>query len=146
MARGGGETAMEQPVKRRGWWARNWTWCVPVGVLAVLAALAGFIALVLSLVFGVMTSSDVYREALALAQEHPEVSAALGTPVEGGRLVSGSIRVSGSSGEADLSIPISGPDGRGRLLVVASRSAEGWTYSVLQAEFDQGRKRVSLLE
>ncbi len=70
-------------------WARHWTWLVPAGCLTVLAGAAGFIALIVSLVFGLLKSATPYREALAKAQRDPVVIGRLGTPIEAGFLVSG---------------------------------------------------------
>ncbi len=51
--------------QNKNWWGRNWKWVVPVGCLVPLALCAGFITLIVSLVFGMMKSSDAYKEALA---------------------------------------------------------------------------------
>jgi TonB family protein len=73
----------------------------------------------------------------------------LGTPIEAGWFVTGSIATSGSGSHADLSIPISGPKGSGTLHVVALKSpfsAESgdWKITVLEAKVD-GRSDVITL-
>ena len=52
-----------------------------------------------------MKSSDVYREALARAQQHPQVQAALGTPVEDGWWMAGQINIQNDTGNANITIP-----------------------------------------
>jgi hypothetical protein len=69
---------------------------------------------------------------------------ALGEPIEPGWYMSGSINVSGSSGEADIMIPISGPRGTGRIYAVATKSAGRWSYEILEVEIDGQPERIDL--
>lgn len=136
---------MNQPQKQN-WWNRNWKWFVPVGCLGTLIVIAGFFVGVCLLVFGLAKSSYAYKDALAKAKSHPAVQETLGTPIEEGLFVTGSINTSGPSGRADLAIPISGPRGKGTIYVVASKSAGQWTYSTLVVEIKDTRQRIDLLE
>ena len=71
---------------------------------------------------------------------------ALGEPVEAGLLVSGSVSIEGSSGEADLAIPISGPKGSGTVFVVGARQTGEWKLSTLEVEINSSGERIDLLE
>jgi uncharacterized integral membrane protein len=133
-------------VKSRSWWQRNWKWFVPVCCLGVLALIAAFIVLIATIVFGMIKSTDVYKDALATAQTHPAVVQALGSPIEAGIFVMGSINISGSSGQADLAIPISGPNGKGTIYAVASKHAGQWTFSRLVVEIKATKERIDLIE
>jgi hypothetical protein len=130
----------------RGWWSRNWKWFVPVscltGVLGMVAVCGG---LMLAL-FGVMKSSWAYTEGLDLARHNKAVVAKLGEPIEGGRMVSGSVNVSGSSGHANLAIPLSGPRGSGVLYVVAHKVADKWRWASAEVEITGAGQRIDLLE
>ena len=130
---------------RPGWWKRNWQWFVPVGCVSVLMLFATFAASVALIVFGAMKSMDVYKSALARAEEHPSVIEALGSPVKAGFLVSGNTNVNGASGEANLSIPISGPKGKGKIYVAATKSLGQWHYSGLVVEIEKNHQRIDLL-
>ena len=134
------------PEKTATWWQRNWKWFVPVGCLGLLAIFTGFVALIVTIVFGVIKSSDVYQEALARAKTDPAVEMALGTPIEQGLLVMGNINVSGSSAEADLAIPISGPDDEATIYAVAEKSAGRWIFSTLVVEIKTTGDRIDLME
>lgn len=127
------------------WWARNWKWLVPAGCLTGVAGLAGFIALLVSLVFGLIKSSTPYQQALAKAQQDPVVISRLGTPIKGGLLVSGSVNLSGGTGQANLAIPLQGPRGSGTLYVEARQSAGTWTYSTLTVRPDGAGEPINLL-
>src|SRR5262245_45010981 len=122
---------MDQP-QRRTWWSRNWKWTVPLGCLTVLLSCGGLVILIFTLAFGVIKSSDVYTDALVKAKADNQVKALLGEPLEPGFWVTGKIEVSGSSGSADLSIPLSGPKGSATLCVVAKKSAGKWAYTTLE--------------
>ncbi|MNC89987.1 Cytochrome oxidase complex assembly protein 1 [compost metagenome] len=90
-------------------------------------------------------SSDAYQEALSRAKASPAVISALGSPVKEGFYVSGSINVSGPSGDAKLAIPVSGPKGEGTIYLEARKSADVWSYSVLVVRVTQTRQRIDLL-
>jgi hypothetical protein len=131
---------------RPNWWKRNWKWFVPVTVVTLamfFVALVGSIALI---VFSAIKSTDVYKEALTRAKAHPAVIEAIGLPITEGFLVSGNTSVNGASGEANLSIPISGPKGKATIYVAATKSLGQWNYSGLVAEIEKTHKRINLLQ
>lgn len=134
------------PPSPPGWWSRNYKWFVPVGCLTIILLFAGFIALIFGIVVGSMKSSDAYKMALAKAQQNPVVQQRLGTPIEAGSFVSGSINTSGTSGKADLTIPISGPKGKGEIYVDATKFAGEWRFNQLEVGFDGDPQRVDLLQ
>src|SRR4051794_33608128 len=98
------EPAQQQP---KSWMARNCLWLVPVGCLGLLALGALFIGGILTVTMGSIKSTDAYRESLARARANPEVRAALGEPIAPGWFVQGKVNVSGPTGDADLSVPLS---------------------------------------
>lgn len=134
-----------QPQPRPGWWNRNWKWFVPTGCclvpLVIGACFAAFLVLV---VFSALKQSDAYKIAVARAKADSRVMAALGTPIEEGWYLSGKTNVNGSSGDADISIPISGPKGKGTIYAVATKSAGEWTYSKLQVKIDRTGETIDL--
>src|SRR5438034_3360727 len=108
------------PTPRGNWWKRNWKWFVPLGCFSIAVLFVVFVGSVVLIVFSAVKSSDVYKDALARAKTHPAVIEALGSPVTEGFLVSGNTNVNGASGEANLSIPVSGPKGKGTIYVARS--------------------------
>jgi hypothetical protein len=104
------------------------------------------VASVVLIAFSAMKSTDVYKDALARAKSHPSVIEALGSPITDGFLVSGNTNVNGASGEANLSIPISGPKGKGTIYVAATKSLGRWNYSGLTIEIAKTRQRIDLLQ
>jgi hypothetical protein len=102
-------------VVRKGWFARNWKWFVPTFLIAFF----GLPLALIGTVFAAMKNSDVAKESLLRAQKNVALVQKVGTPIQAGWLVSGSINVSTTSGDADLAVPISGPKGQGKIYVTA---------------------------
>ncbi len=132
------------PQPRPGWWSRNWKWFVPAGCLTFFFMIVAFVAIIFFVVFAAMKQSDVYKTALARAKSDPKVVEALGSPIDDGFFCSGNTHVNGASGNADLSIPISGPKGKGTVYVVAEKSAGQWTYSKMVVEIEKTKERIDL--
>lgn len=128
------------------WWQRNWKWMVPVGCTGMIAlivlAIGGFLMLVMS----VMKSSDAYDQAMVAARAHPALQQALGEPIEDGFFPRGNISLEGSSGQADLTIPLTGPEGEATLYVIAEKRAGQWRFLTLEAELASDGQRVDLLQ
>jgi Cytochrome oxidase complex assembly protein 1 len=118
--------------QRRNRWYNNWKVIVPVvtGILLLLAAL--FVFGILSLVYSMFHNSEPYTVAIRSANQSPAVALEIGTPVHVGWSVSGSIHYTNADGDVDLSIPISGPKGRGRILVAGKKRSGHWTYETLE--------------
>ncbi len=117
---------------------------MPVGCLSFLAVVVAFFTLLVLVVFGAMRSTDVYKEALARAQGSAEVTAALGSPLKEGWFLSGKTNVEGSSGDADLAIPITGPKGSGTIYAVARKTAGQWEYTRLEVAVKETGQRIVL--
>jgi len=112
---------------------------VPVLLIAL------FIGGIVTLVFGMIKSSEPYQHALAAASHNARVTTELGEPVEPGWLASGNINESGAAGEANLAIPLNGKLRHGTVFVVARKSAGIWRYERLEVEIDGRPDRINLL-
>ena len=107
---------------------------------------AGFFFFIIAIVFGAMKSSDAYKMALARAKADPRVVSALGSPISDGFFPMGKTNVSGTSGQADMTVSLSGPKGKGTLYFVASKFAGQWTFSKLMVEITDTGQRIDLIE
>jgi hypothetical protein len=103
----------------------------------------------LTFLFQAIKSSHPYQDAVARARADQRVTQALGSPIEAYFYVSGNFSVSDSGGtsvqEADLAIPIYGPDGEGTLRVVGKKTGADWTYTVLQVSILEKQQIIDLL-
>jgi hypothetical protein len=131
---------------QKNWFGRNWKWFVPVASLAVIVLFAAFIAAVFGLVEASFQSSSVYTQALARARANPQVSGQIGLPLKAGWFTTGNLNIDNDDGNADLVIPISGPKGKGKIYVVAKKTADVWRYETLEVEVNGQPDRILLLQ
>ena len=94
-----------------------------------MAGVVAFVAFIVFVVFASMRSAQPYKDGLAHAQSDPRVRQALGTPVEPGWFLSGSINTKNRSGDCDIDIPISGPKQSATLHVIGTKEEGRWSYS-----------------
>jgi hypothetical protein len=105
-----------------------WVW-VGIGCGVLVVGIVAFLAFIVFVVFASMRSATPYKDGLARAQADPRVLEALGSPIEPGWFMSGSISTSGQSGNCDIDIPLKGSRQKGSLHVVGTREGGRWTYS-----------------
>ena len=133
---------------RKGWLARNWLWSLPVGCLVLFGICGGLIGFVAYIGFGVIKSSAPYTDAVNKAKADPAVQAALGNPVEPGWMINGSVNTMNNngtkSGDADLTVPLSGPKGSGHVHVVGKIVNNQWEYSTMEVTIDSGGQKIDL--
>ena len=116
------------------------------GCLTLIVLLGAFAVGMMFFVFGTIKNTDVVANAIKQSQSSPQVQAALGTPIETGWWISGSVNISNGAGRADISGPISGPKGDGTLILKATKSAGGsWEYSQMEVQVTNGAT-INLLE
>jgi hypothetical protein len=102
-------------------------------------------AAIAMLVVGMFRNSEVVQQAMERAATDPELVQELGTPLKAGYLISGNLQTSGSSGTADLLIPISGPKGSGSMVLVAVKSGGTWTFTTLKVSLSEAEEQLNLL-
>ena len=122
------------PAKSSGCWKALAIGCSIILVLGIAAVIA-FVVLIVN----VAKRSDVYREAFARASSDTRVIERLGTPIEKGWWVIGSVHIDNSEGEANLDFPISGPKGSARVHAVATFDGN-WKYTTLIVRPEGGRE------
>jgi hypothetical protein len=135
-----------EPEAKGNWWTRNWKWFVPTGCLTIVILFVAFVGSIVIIVFSAIKSTDPYKDAFAKAKMHLAVIEALGSPIKEGFFVSGNTNVNGAAGEANLSISISGPKGKGTIYVKAKKSLGRWSYSDLVVEIQKTGHRIDLLK
>jgi hypothetical protein len=131
---------------RKSWFKRNWKWFVPACCLFIFLLIAGGIGGILAIVEGSLKQSGAYTQALAQAQANPQVIGLIGQPVTPGFFVSGSVNVNGDSGDANISIPVSGPKGKGTVYAEAKKIAGQWQFQTLLFGVDGQTDRIDLLQ
>ena len=125
--------------------SKNCLWLASLGCLGSLVVLGGGIVGIVFVAISFLRSNAATQGALERLQAHPQAVEALGEPITMGWQLSGNINISGPSGDADLSIPVSGPRGAGTLYVEAEKQAGEWEYQVLELAIDGSSERIDLL-
>ncbi len=126
------------------WWSRNCLWVVPVVVITPVLICGGLLTLLFSVGFSALKHEWFYEQAVARARANAEVTAMLGTPIDAGFPV-GSINRRGRWGHADVTIRISGPDGKGTLYVIAAKSDDQWSFSTLEVAIHPTGELIDLM-
>jgi hypothetical protein len=121
-----------------------WVW-VGCGCTLALVAVLAFAGTIAYVVFTAMHSSTPYKDAMARAGSDARVQESLGTPLEAGWFVSGTINKQNQGGNCDLSIPLIGPKQEGELRVTGTRNDGRWSYTSMTVTPDTGPP-IDLLE
>lgn len=130
---------------QRSAWGNPWLWggvgcclgCVALPVLLVTVLGVG--------IAGIFSSSGVFDAAMERARANPEVVEALGEPIERGWLIHGEVNISTDSGHADLSVPIHGPRGRGKLYLLGDKVNGEWVFERLEVRVEGREEPIDLL-
>jgi hypothetical protein len=130
---------------RRGWLEQHPRWKIPAGCLILILLLAGFATVVLTAITTSFHNSEVYKQATVRATENSQVLAALGEPIQFAWIVSGQLNVNGSTGSANLAIPISGSRARGTIHAVAYKSGGVWRFTQLDVSLAGSSASIDLL-
>lgn len=133
-----------EPMKK-SWLERNPLWKIPLGCLTLFVLIAAFAIILITVITSSFRHSDVYKQAIAQAAANPQVRERIGEPIKPDWLISGEINVSGSSGKANLVIPISGPRGRGSIHAVAQKSGGIWQFTYLEVDAANHSASIDLL-
>lgn len=128
------------------WARRHRRWLIPAGCLGLVVAAVAWGVFIVFFILAGMKTSGVYQGAVAAVTASPRALAVLGEPIEPGWWLMGSIDVSGPSGKADVALPVSGPEGSGKLYVIGSKRAGRWTLELLELEVEGRDGRIDLLD
>ena len=122
------------------WFQRHWKGVVIAIVGLVVASILALVAGIVGLVLWSMRQSDVYRMAMERARKNPEAVQQLGTPIEPGWLVSGSVNIENDAGTANLTIPIHGPRQQAKMYLDARKRMGEWTFNSLVVKTAAGEE------
>lgn len=137
---------MEEQIKRKGWFSRNWKWAVPTGGCLLIIVL--FVSFAGTLIWGItsmMSDSQAYIDAMGKAQTNTTVIERIGEPIETNGMINGNINYSNGYGHAALTIPIKGPKGEATISVEGGGVEENWTYETMDVYISESGEIINLL-
>jgi len=135
---------LPQPLQR-GWLEHHPLWKIPLGFLIVILLTGGTGIGAISIAMVSIRHSEVYQQAMSRASQSAEVQSKIGEPLTTAWFISGELHVNGSAGSANLSIPVSGPKGKGTIRVIAFKNAGIWSFSCLQFHVAGAPYSINLL-
>jgi hypothetical protein len=131
---------MPQPAQQQTWFQRHWKAVVITILVLVVASILAMVGGIVGLVMWSIRQSDVFRMAMERARQNPQVVQQLGTPIEPGWLVSGSIQLENDAGTANLTIPIHGPSQKAKMYLDARKRMGEWTFNSLVVKTASGEE------
>ncbi|WP_158655194.1 cytochrome c oxidase assembly factor Coa1 family protein [Flavivirga eckloniae] len=136
-----------EEVKRKSWFGRNWPWVLPVGgcLTIIVLFILGFGAIFFG-VTKILGSSEPYKYAIDQVSKNTEAIAILGKPIEADGIMNGKISIKNDGGEADFEIPIVGPNGTAKVIVIANKTDGEWFYEKLYVIIKETNEEINLLD
>jgi len=113
-------------------------------VIGIVVLCIGCFSIFMVIIFSLLRSSEAYRMAVEAAKNHPTAQQVLGVPIQDGVFTTGSVSESGSTGSADLEIPLNGSNQSGTLYVTAVKEENTWRLTSLLLEV--GGQEYQLLQ
>jgi hypothetical protein len=138
---------MDEIVPQKSWFSRNWPWAVPLGGCLTIILL--FIFGVGAAIFGVskaLSGSQPYKDGVNEASHNKYVIEALGEPVETNGIMNGNISIHNNVGEADISIPLKGPNGNATVYVTGQKVDGKWNYQEMYVIISETEEHIDLLD
>ena len=120
------------------WFQRHWKGLVVAIIGLIVVACIALVVSIVGLVMWSIRQSDVFRMAMTKARQNPAVVHSLGTPIDPGWVVSGSINLENDAGTANLAIPIHGPRQKAKMYLDARKRMGEWTFISLTVKTDDG--------
>ena len=122
------------------WLHRHWKGLAGTLLTLVVVGVLALVAGVVALVMWSIRQSDVLHLAMEQARRNPSVVEQLGTPINPGWLISGSMHIENDAGTADFTVPIKGPRQEAKLHLDARKRMGEWTFNTLTVTTDSGRQ------
>lgn len=94
---------------------------------------------------GNMLKGEAFEQSLTAISQHADVVAVIGEPIEAGYFVTGSIRTSGSNGEAYLQYSLSGPKGEAEAYVQAYKDMDVWVLHNVIVHWPESDTRIQVV-
>ncbi|MBF0597753.1 cytochrome c oxidase assembly factor Coa1 family protein [Faecalibacter rhinopitheci] len=135
-----------QLVKPESWFTRNWKWALPLGCLSTIGLFVVGIIL-----FGIIGFSkifngnnDVKSKAIDLINNEQVIVQQLGSPIDSNGMMQGAISTTNDGGNADISVPLKGPNGTGTTFIKAVKVNDEWNYERIAVQIDKTNEIIEI--
>ncbi len=121
-------------------------WAIPLGCLGVLVICGGIGGSAWFFGMNYLKESAPYKTATTLAQNNPQVQEILGDNIQPGWAIQGKMAIENNDGSVDMSIPLTGSKGSGRVHIRGTAVGDEWHYDEIYFTSDSGQDRIDLIE
>jgi hypothetical protein len=121
---------------------KKWAW-------AGLGIILGFTLIIIfsiGITFSSMSNMEIVDDTMSIINSNYIATSKLGTPIEKGLFISGSISISGPSGSADLAIPLEGPKGKGMVYLKSTKDMGSWNIDRLVLKIEDTEEIIELVD
>jgi Cytochrome oxidase complex assembly protein 1 len=95
---------------------------------------------------GKILKGEAFDKSLSVISANEKVIELIGTPIEAGYFVMGSIQTSGPDGEASLQYSVVGPKGSADVYVLAFKKMEKWSLDEVVVYSKEFEKRIQVVK
>ena len=142
---------MNELVRHKSWWKRNWKWLtILAGLFSIIFYMISTseVGEVISESFKAYSDPDLTENATILAQSNNEVKELLGTlkPIDKFAILEGRVEYFKDNSSVDISVRVKGDKGRGRMRIYANRIRDEWEYKEIYIGIKKPKKTIMILE
>jgi hypothetical protein len=140
---------MNELTSKKPWLNRNWKWLIPLLVLfSGIAMVLSFAGNEITGVVAVYAESEIYQDAVEIANKNEEVKQKLGDlkPIDILAIAEGVVKYSNNNNTVAISVRVKGSKGRGKIDISANRKENKWEYKRIQIRIKRPKETVKILE
>lgn len=136
-----------QNIKDRSWLSRNWPWVLPIGgCLTVILIIVISIGILFFGLFKTINDSAPVKYTIERVEKNDEARQILGYNIEIYGMFNGNLSLNDDGGRVDISIPIKGDKGYGKLIVKGEKYDGEWVYEDLYIIIKGSTEKINLLD
>ncbi len=129
------------------WFKYNWKWALPMVALGIFVPVTSFIFVTIILIsYLTVRTSTIYKQAMVAVRTDDRIVELIGSPIQPGLFVLGTISRRTSGTMVNLTIPLYGPEGKATAFAVAAKTEGNWDFTTLQVQVKSRQAHVDLLK
>ena len=129
------------------WLKYNWKWALPMIALGIFVPVTSciFVTIILISYLAVRTST-IYKQAMVAVRSDDRIIELIGSPIQPGLFVLGTISRRPAGTMVNLTIPLYGPGGKATAFAVSTKTEGNWNFTTLQVQVKSRQAYIDLLK
>jgi len=129
------------------WLKYNWKWALPMVALGIFVPVTSCVfGTIILISFLAVRTSKIYKQAMVAVRADDRMVELIGSPIQPGLFVLGTINRRASGTMVNLTIPLYGPKGKATAFAVAAKTEGKWNFSTLQVQAKSTQAHIDLLK